>query len=952
MFSLQSMSIKAALAATFLAIASVCSAQINPNQINWPTGSTGCVYAPGTNTCVTVSAGLPVCADTSGSGTAQSCTTSPSFTPAANSCVIYTTTTANTGTGLTVNVNSLGAKTVEKWQSLSTLAIGDVAANRPVLACYDGTNWNLATIGNAPSGGGMVWPGGGAGIPNYSGSSAWGTSYSASNLIPANFLPEATNSTFGTVEPDNTTISISGGVISAVGGAASTPTPFSYTLYVSAGTTYAVNNQTGTTPYSDTDAAVVINDVLGATSTTGATLYFKPGTYNFNSATAETVSPYTSYYYCVGIPSTNSGTNYPTLRFLGGSSQTGSQNLPATSGVIFNVTSAAITAAGSNLLDAFWMRPSTAHNSYFPFSGTLFWNDQVEFDNIVVQFPANTRAHEHAFDMLEASFLKLNHVTTGFITAPTALGAADTIAVVTPGNPADGAILNEVYVEPGFDTAYQINSEHTYGTYLMAFRSTTAVAYGAAQSRNGQNILNNSAITGLHCYDDVNCVTVGSHVYSTGVQLDLFGLLFERTASTVWAFSQGIYTNANLLGGTLTWGSSLDGNTDASFVNPFTSGSGTAYVTSHYGVGSDAFHVFQPQTSDPGSPTTGYMWWNSTSSHLNFYNGSTTTNLLGFFTNPMTTLGDTLYGGSSGAGTRLAGPATSGHTFFLQAQPSGSAVAPSWGDFASPPALGAIAPNTGTFSSVKDTSINGVTQCVQADSSGNFSGTGSACGTGGGGTTVISAPPYITLGSNSYLAGDGMFQVTKPPASGSVVWVNSAAPSNVASGTNGNLILTTAHTNAEYWQELAGSTSAECVMRGFNNSVPTFGNNSMGCWMWDSTNSKIYQLVLFFGLNNSAAGTTTMCAQSYTYNGSGNPSSGANLQCMAGVFGLSWVHMKLIKSGTTLLFQVSLDGGSTYQTAYTQTGVGTLADGGVTLNDNGTGATNNEVVNVASLQVQ
>ena len=94
------------------------------------------------------------CADTSASGTAQSCTTSPTFAPAANSCVMYTTTMANSGTGLTLNVNSLGAKSVAKWLGTTTLAAGDVAANSPQLACYNGTVWNLSTIGNAPSGGG------------------------------------------------------------------------------------------------------------------------------------------------------------------------------------------------------------------------------------------------------------------------------------------------------------------------------------------------------------------------------------------------------------------------------------------------------------------------------------------------------------------------------------------------------------------------------------------------------------------------------------------------------------------------------------------------------------------------------------------------------------------------------------------------------------------------------
>src|SRR5208283_2454802 len=91
------------------------------------------------------------CADTSGSATAQSCTTVPSFTPDANDCIVYTTTTANTG-DLTVNVNGLGAKDVRKWLGASELAGGDMPANEQVVTCYDGTYWEVMTIGNAPAG--------------------------------------------------------------------------------------------------------------------------------------------------------------------------------------------------------------------------------------------------------------------------------------------------------------------------------------------------------------------------------------------------------------------------------------------------------------------------------------------------------------------------------------------------------------------------------------------------------------------------------------------------------------------------------------------------------------------------------------------------------------------------------------------------------------------------------
>lgn len=97
------------------------------------------------------------CADSSGSGSAQTCTTSPTFTPAANDCVTYTTTTTNSGTSLTLNVNSLGAKSVavpgaSGWTT--TLTASTIPANKPMPACYDGTNWNLISDGVSASGGG------------------------------------------------------------------------------------------------------------------------------------------------------------------------------------------------------------------------------------------------------------------------------------------------------------------------------------------------------------------------------------------------------------------------------------------------------------------------------------------------------------------------------------------------------------------------------------------------------------------------------------------------------------------------------------------------------------------------------------------------------------------------------------------------------------------------------
>jgi len=96
-----------------------------------------------------------LCLDSSGSGTAQSCTSSPGFTPAAGDTIIYKTTTTNTG-DVTINVNSSSAVHARKWQGTSTLASGDLQAGVYLLATYDGTYWEFYTIGNAPIGSGTV----------------------------------------------------------------------------------------------------------------------------------------------------------------------------------------------------------------------------------------------------------------------------------------------------------------------------------------------------------------------------------------------------------------------------------------------------------------------------------------------------------------------------------------------------------------------------------------------------------------------------------------------------------------------------------------------------------------------------------------------------------------------------------------------------------------------------
>lgn len=123
-------------------------ASLNTAHANTFTGNqtvTGHIIMSGHDVAIPLNA-----ADTSGSGTAQTATTSPSYTPATDDCITYTTTTTNSGTGLTTNINSLGAKSIaipslSGWTT--TLTANIIPANKPLHLCYDGTNWDLQQTG-------------------------------------------------------------------------------------------------------------------------------------------------------------------------------------------------------------------------------------------------------------------------------------------------------------------------------------------------------------------------------------------------------------------------------------------------------------------------------------------------------------------------------------------------------------------------------------------------------------------------------------------------------------------------------------------------------------------------------------------------------------------------------------------------------------------------------------
>ncbi len=92
---------------------------------------------------------VPRTCATTNSGNAYTCTTSPSFTPAAGDTISVDFNAANTGSA-TLAVNGASAATIKKWGNSSTLAANDVLAGHWIAATFDGSSWQLeGQLGNA-----------------------------------------------------------------------------------------------------------------------------------------------------------------------------------------------------------------------------------------------------------------------------------------------------------------------------------------------------------------------------------------------------------------------------------------------------------------------------------------------------------------------------------------------------------------------------------------------------------------------------------------------------------------------------------------------------------------------------------------------------------------------------------------------------------------------------------
>ncbi len=140
------------------------------------------------------------------------------------------------------------------------------------------------------------------------------------------------------------------------------------------------------------------------------------------------------------------------------------------------------------------------------------------------------------------------------------------------------------------------------------------------------------------------------------------------------------------------------------------------------------------------------------------------------------------------------------------------------------------------------------------------------------------APPYLHSGSNFYLPSG--YQATLPtaPASWSAGSAacsgTSNAPGIVANGANGNIVYQDSSTGL-CWGVYTASASIEsafsCSPVGI--TLNGTGNTTCGIWLYDSTNSKVFELGLGTNQNSSGPPTPFIVLNAWTWTGSGSIST-------------------------------------------------------------------------------
>lgn len=196
-----------------------------------------------------------------------------------------------------------------------------------------------------------------------------------------------------------------------------------------------------------------------------------------------------------------------------------------------------------------------------------------------------------------------------------------------------------------------------------------------------------------------------------------------------------------------------------------------------------------------------------------------------------------------------------------------------------------------------------------------------------GGTSVVSATPYIEIGSSYYIPSDSMSLATRP--NGLTGFTSIAGSTATATITNQSNESTTfandTGTAAWYAAPTPDTNSLELVATWNNTPGKNTSSGGGGIWVYDSTGGKLYLLKV----TNDTGGTggMTLAFQTWTYNGSSTPNFSTNgTAAMSPMLGR--VHLKVAISGGNATFSYSTDGGVSFITDVVQA-VGTIGSVGI-----------------------
>jgi hypothetical protein len=479
---------------------------------------------------------------------------------------------------------------------------------------------------------GQIYPGGQPPITTVAGLASYTTKGQIASVTNGN---SATDCTVG---GGSTAVlcQYSGSVWAAIAGggtpsgsAAISPTPSSaYTFYPSSTTDCNTPSQTGTTicaknsltgaiDYSGTDAKIVIQSAVNNVSATCGALFFKQGTYNFNSLTQEVNSGYSNFY-AIGIPPQAAAGQFcywdlegePPPSDVGGFFTSAVQ----TAGVIFNLTSTAVSsvAAHSKIMDL-WARPMASGGAGSGGAG-------VEINNIDFRVPTNQRGCETEVDMSLGMNTDIENIVldTGVANGSLVFPVEDTCTAW--GNSDAGGLVGLVTTNSeknqnyllndncwGADLCMDIRSEHTVMINSWGDNCNHAFDYGN-NAGGGALIYYPSQFIGDGLQACAKGLTIGSN-FKAGARLTVIDMNMEDGTGSfapVYHFDE---LSPNLTQGSVSYNLQLPGGGSINHLlgTPFDGGGGGNFKIVGLGAlsGSQALDSF----TRPNSVDLGAAWY-------------------------------------------------------------------------------------------------------------------------------------------------------------------------------------------------------------------------------------------------------------------------------------------------------------------------------------------------------